>query len=121
MVLDAVHNDFECERTVILVHRNLDNQAEAQVVAEGKARDFDVVQEAGPNVECLCKRIHFDVPGDECTLNPHESRLEHALHLDLQLWPKGFGGVASPRLLDAMTRVSPHHGRRHTRSVRSSP
>jgi hypothetical protein len=57
-----------------------------------------VVQEAGPNVECLGKRIHFDVPGDECTLNPHESRLEHVSHLDLQLWPNGSGRVAWPRV-----------------------
>jgi hypothetical protein len=48
-----------------------------------------VIQEAGPNIERLCDRIDFNVPGYECSLNPHDSRLEHASHLDLQLWPDG--------------------------------
>ena len=67
---------IECERTVVLVERNLDDHGQSQVVAAGKARDLDVVLITGPHVECFCNRIHFDVPCDECTLDPHESRLD---------------------------------------------
>ncbi len=57
MVLDTIHNDLECEWAVILIHRYLDNQAEAEVVAEEKPRNFDVVLETGAYVEGFSDRI----------------------------------------------------------------
>ncbi len=85
-VFDPVHNDLKCERSVVLVHPNLDNHSQSHVVAEGKTGNSDVVLEAGPYVERLGHRIHLDVPGDEGSLDPHESRLEHPFHLDLRVW-----------------------------------
>ena len=91
VILDSVDVNGERERSVVFVERNLDKNGESQVVTEGKARNFDVVLEAGPNIERFGDWIHFNVTCDECALDSHESRLEHTSQLDLRAWANGSG------------------------------